>query len=470
MKSNSLLVPLLLGISLSGLPLPADAQILSEISPCSEEGTTNCAVTDEACAIFQDVETCYACLRGYVKFNETCTSIEDTLSFEAYLDAFEPIFVNPDIDNATRLEILKGVAIFISESNLDDKPYTLGLNAYSAESTEETAVRNGVKFNDDEDTAPVATLSSSEEEEDDGDDLPAVVDWVSAGKVSIVKNQVICGCCWSVAAAGAAESKYAIDNDLNIQNDNSLNLSFQQMISCSTSNSGCNGGNAVRALNYAHDTNFGGLASYIDYPYQDRLGETSDTCELDDIEPEYHPPEPRMVTERKKNSSFEERLQRMKQGLKEQPVSVVMKASCTLIQSYHSGVLTDDGDCACDESDCLDHAVLAVGYNDNHDPPYLVLKNSWGQSYGENGYFKIAQTPKGEYGLFGILAEGVFPSTDEDFEEADDPQVWKWILVAIAIAVGIAIIWWGVQKFVCAKRRQAAAEASEGPIQDSVNP
>ena len=103
----------------------------------------------------------------------------------------------------------------------------------------------------------------------------------------------------------------------------------------------------------------------------------------------------------------EERIIRFKQAVSLQPVSMVLKSGCNLFSSYSSGILTQDGGCACAQPSCIDHAVVLVGYDDTSEPKYWKLRNSWSTSWGEDGYFRIAQDGGGQYGLFGMLVSTV---------------------------------------------------------------
>lgn len=75
------------------------------------------------------------------------------------------------------------------------------------------------------------------------------------------------------------------------------------------------------------------------------------------------------------------------------PLSVLLDAS--QLQFYKSGVW--DGEIpgsnpllGCKASN-LNHAVLLVGYGEETSSPYWTVKNSWGQSWGEEGYFRITR-------------------------------------------------------------------------------
>merc|ERR1712093_832361 len=65
------------------------------------------------------------------------------------------------------------------------------------------------------------------------------------------------------------------------------------------------------------------------------------------------------------------------------PVSVAIEADQSSFQMYNSGVLT--GSCG----DQLDHGVLAVGFGTLNGKDYWKVKNSWGASWGMDGYILL---------------------------------------------------------------------------------
>jgi len=93
------------------------------------------------------------------------------------------------------------------------------------------------------------------------------VDWNAQGKVSPVRNQGECGCCWAFTACAEYESQLVMRGWLTTPN---LILSPQQLVDCDASNSGCNGGFYVSAWQYIY--NNGGIMQEPTYPYEDGTG------------------------------------------------------------------------------------------------------------------------------------------------------------------------------------------------------
>jgi hypothetical protein len=69
----------------------------------------------------------------------------------------------------------------------------------------------------------------------------------------------------------------------------------------------------------------------------------------------------------------------------QQPVAVSMYAQWPAFQTYQSGVI---GAAVC-KGQQVDHGVLIVGYGTDRGVDYWKVKNSWGTSWGEEGYFRI---------------------------------------------------------------------------------
>lgn len=76
-------------------------------------------------------------------------------------------------------------------------------------------------------------------------------------------------------------------------------------------------------------------------------------------------------------------------ALHHQPVTVAFFVSNNFF-NYQSGILDSDDIAICPNTTSINHAVLATGYRINHlGTSYIVFKNSWGNNWGENGYFKF---------------------------------------------------------------------------------
>jgi hypothetical protein len=197
---------------------------------------------------------------------------------------------------------------------------------------------------------------------------------------------------------------------------------------------------------YAMGNREGGMSSLNHYPFTDEKGNTTEECQ--EFDSDVLPNNGKVVVTFSDGLSFDKRFAQMKNAVSIQPVAMVIRSQCDILSSYKSGVMTDDGDCQCEDVSCIDHAVLLVGYDDTNDPPFWSLKNSWGTGWGEDGHFRIAQASYGrEWGLFGMLGEGVIPLDAKNVtgQEYDQPQTsgptwWQILLIAIAGVLAVLAI------------------------------
>jgi len=86
------------------------------------------------------------------------------------------------------------------------------------------------------------------------------------------------------------------------------------------------------------------------------------------------------------------------------PTSIAIEADKMVFQMYSGGILNSS---KCGTN--LDHGVLAVGYGSENGQNYYIVKNSWGASWGDAGYLKIANNGDGP-GICGIQMAAVRPT------------------------------------------------------------
>jgi C1A family cysteine protease len=93
-----------------------------------------------------------------------------------------------------------------------------------------------------------------------------------------------------------------------------------------------------------------------------------------------------------------------------QPVSVAIEADKKSFQFYKSGVY-DDPECG----NNLDHGVAAVGYGTDEDgKDYFMVRNSWGATWGNEGYIMMGRQSENLNGTCGILSFASRPILRDD--------------------------------------------------------
>jgi len=291
-------------------------------------------------------------------------------------------------DHASRFSIFKDNVDRINTHNKEGHSWLMGVTPFADMTPQEFKARvigDTCKPH----FAKNAKLNAARTKLDKGrrraEKVASSVDWDAEGNVSPVKNQGQCGSCWSFSTTGAIEARTSIKNGVS-----PISLSEQELVDCDDNDNGCEGGAMQNGFLYAEEHN--GLCLESAYPYTASDG----TCHSSSCT-HYSP-----VSSYTTVYSGETYL---KSAVAAGPVSVAIEADQMAFQLYSSGVF--DGTCGTS----LDHGVLAVGYDDTASSPYWKIKNSWGSSWGENGYIRLCKDcgKNGSSGQCGLAMDASYP-------------------------------------------------------------
>ncbi|XP_026881924.2 digestive cysteine proteinase 1-like [Electrophorus electricus] len=197
---------------------------------------------------------------------------------------------------------------------------------------------------------------------------PDSLDWRLYGAVTPVKDQAVCGSCWSFASTGALEGA------LFIKTGERVTLSQQMLVDCTWGfgNNGCDGGEEWRAFEWV--MKHGGISTAESYGAYTGM---NSLCHYNES----------TLTARVKSYTnvTSGDMEALKVALfKNGPAAVSIDASHRSFTFYSNGVYYEP---SCKNGmDDLDHAVLAVGYGMLDNQTYWLVKNSWSTYWGNDGY------------------------------------------------------------------------------------
>ncbi|XP_072500826.1 cathepsin K isoform X1 [Notamacropus eugenii] len=288
---------------------------------------------------------------------------------------------NSKVDEISRRLIWEKNLKYISTHNLE---FSLGLHTFElamnhlGDMTSEEVVQNmtGLKV----------PLSRSQNNDtlyipDQEGRTPDSIDYRKKGYVTPVKNQGQCGSCWAFSSVGALEGQ------LKKKTGKLLNLSPQNLVDCVSKNDGCGGGYMTNAFQYVQENR--GIDSEDAYPY---IGQDENCM--------YNP-----TGKAAKCRGYREIPEGSEKALKRAvarvgPIAVAIDASLSSFQFYSKGVYYDKN---CN-SDNLNHAVLAVGYGIQRGTKHWIVKNSWGEQWGNKGYILMARNKNNACGIANLAS------------------------------------------------------------------
>ncbi|KAM0866106.1 hypothetical protein ACQ4PT_042826 [Festuca glaucescens] len=297
-----------------------------------------------------------------------------------------------------RFEVYRGNVEYIEATNRrGDLTYELGENEFADLTQEEFLARYGSSYDSgdrtDYDTASIIAETAGS---GDGDHLwssgggdkpppPPSVDWRAKGAVVPPKSQSSsCSSCWAFVTVATIETLHWI------KTGKLVSLSEQQLVDCDQYDGGCNLGSYHRGYKWVVEN--GGLTTEAEYPYRAVRGPCNRAKSA------------RIAAKITGQGAIPPRNELiMQRAVAGQPIGVAIEVGSGM-QFYRSGVYS--GPCGTR----LAHAVTVVGYGT--DPStgakYWIVKNSWGQTWGEQGYIRMRRDVGGP-GICGITLDVAYP-------------------------------------------------------------
>jgi cathepsin F len=307
--------------------------------------------------------------------------------FDNYLQQFGKSYTGAEYE--TRVKNFQASLIRIRQNQRKSPMTTFGLTRFSDMSVAEfksVYLMNATKVVGDNLAVSCLANGVSAERDPSMRALPTSWDWRTQKKVTPVKDQGECGSCWAFSTIGSLESAYAIKNKVPATQQ----FSEQMIVDCShgcceelgqtVCNQGCDGGWMWNAM--TDIISWGGVMTETSYPYTGEDG----TCSM---KAPYMAKLKNYTCLSVPNGADETTL--MPQYLVSAgPLSIALNAD--LMMDYVNGIINPGSDDDCDPTS-LDHAVLIVGYGVDSatKTAFWIVKNSWNQSWGENGYFRIVK-------------------------------------------------------------------------------
>jgi cathepsin H len=305
-------------------------------------------------------------------------------SFTKWSGRYKKKYSDSAEDNV-RKNIFKSRTDKINKHNRKNSSFNMAPNEFSDLTDAEIAARYTMKIDEESVKEFIKNANYSKANSKTGRQDISSINWVTTGYVAPVRNQGSCGSCYAFSVANTIESAFAIKYN---RKNAVPNLSPQQIVDCSymryvsngyVGNSGCNGGNDYFAFFYTMQN---GLVSEQNYPYAN----TRKTCTVNRAN--------RVTTV---NGIFTASytvgdFNAMKSIVLRQPLAVYMYVASDFY-TYSSGIYTGPN-CRSSSTTCpigINHAVTIVGFGKDSvtGVPYWIVKNSWGTTWGQNGYFNI---------------------------------------------------------------------------------
>jgi len=304
-------------------------------------------------------------------------------TFDAFISEFRKSY--SPAEHAQRKSIFETRLASIRNHNANpESSYKLGVNAFSDMHESERRIRGIDKalLHHQRLSVPAAPAPR------DLSHLPSSVDWRKhePNVISAVKNQGVCGSCWTFASAETVESHWAL------KTGHLEALSEQFILDCIPNPDQCGGtggcGGGTSALAFEGLSKHGGIPSEWTYAYVSGLG-GNQTCRAPSQIPAQQPHSGSIMLAANvtghvslPTNSYSAMLEAV---ATKGPITITVDAGGW--HDYATGIF-DGGN---HTNPDLDHLVQLMGYGSEGGKDYWIIRNSWTPEWGEDGYIRVAR-------------------------------------------------------------------------------
>lgn len=304
----------------------------------------------------------------YVKAGNLSINDQVITAFQNYIQTFNVQFTNTQDQSNALLNFqtnFQNAASFVGSFSLTTQ------NKFSLISPEEFARMYLTLRVDTSSLIPPAFSLSA----DANSTTPKTLDLRTLNQVTAVRDQSTCGCCWAFSTAASLEGVYAK------KFGTLLSFSDQHILSCTPGNNSCNGGIMHEAYKWVQSN--GGVSLLSNLKYDN----SKTTCLANTNKFSLG-----LDTQNYYLNLSSSSIDQLKNILNTKgPISVGINAD--KLQLYKTGIYS------CAPNVSINHAVTIIGYGSSDNTDYWIVKNSWGQNWGQNGYFYLAQDTTKNCGL-----------------------------------------------------------------------
>jgi len=211
---------------------------------------------------------------------------------------------------------------------------------------------------------------------------PQKVDWSAQGATTPVKDQGDCGSCWAFSTTEGIESAvWKATGSLPPP------LSTEQLVDCEKADDGCDGGDIPEAIRYLKKK---GMATASDYPDTSSQGGRTHRCTWNGQSDVTVSGFSYAIPSCNSGNCAHQNEHKLAAALAQHgPLSICINSGENEPgdwDKYEGGVMTKE--CSA-RANKLDHCVQLVGYDMSASTPYWKIRNSWGTSWGEQGFIRL---------------------------------------------------------------------------------